>query len=162
MTRKEQVSTAGHLRRCWQEVADFLHSLHCDFQRVFVHLSPSGGTAPLILEPRLEGQLRRIRQRRPMIKKYPTASTAQYRCPACNCFAVLQELSEQQTTEITSVLPSRNIVLLTDCQPGQLQKEVAEHFGQAVCSDLTLVTGQALVLQTNNVFTQPGRRGYSR
>lgn len=152
----DRAATAGHLRRFLQDVADFLHSLHCDFQRVFVHLRPSGGTATLNLGPRLEGQLLRIRQRRPMIEKCPTASTAQDRCPACNCFATLQELLERQTPETASALPSRSIVPWTDCQPGQHQTEVAERAGPMVFLEdspllsFEIVVGQVLRWQTND------------
>ena len=71
IAQKDQARTAGHLRRFFQEVADFLHIRSCEFQRVFVYLSPSGEIGPLNLAPRLEGRLRRIRQRQQVAKTSP-------------------------------------------------------------------------------------------
>src|SRR5690606_39202599 len=116
---------------------------------------PSGGTGIAGLEPHLEYQLRRIRQRRSMIERCPTASNAQDRCPVCSYFAVLQELSERQTTVIASASPSRSIVQLTDCQPVQHQTEVVGRVGQEVFwmdSPLLMfeiVAGPLLGLQQN-------------
>ena len=144
-----QAPTAGFLLRLWQAVVDFLHEgFYCDFEGVYLHLMPEYGIEPLSLSPHLEEQLRYIRQRKPEIEMFPTRSTARDRCPACNFFATLQELSERQTPATASVSPSHEIVPLHGYLPVQPRAEVVERVDLLSLSLGIKVVG--LCLQTND------------